>query len=279
MGATAVRDESGAIIGYNDEFGNFIPAKVTKYAPTDTSVSVFDKTSVPPTFGDIRRAEKQGNERTAVAAGIGALGTGAQIAAAVIPNAADIENKKRLSALAKHKGLDAGTRAEIDEQASRGVRALAGEQSQRAGDLMAASPGHSAEAIHRARLTDKEALNKASIEAADIGIRENRAQVQRDVQEEQDRINYKANRENEIKGLVARAIATGVMETARPLAAGLVKGEPTDAQLLAMRDAKDASGNYLYPGLQDATDAEGIRRLYRQALKDAKKGDNATTMR
>lgn len=230
------------------------------------------------TFEDMKRAEAGGNKRALAAAGIGALGSAAQIAAAAIPTATDIENDRRLAELKKHKGLTEGQRADIDEQAMRKVNAFAGESQARTDNALAASGQTSAAALNRARIAEKTATNNAAIEAADIGIRENRAQVQRDTIEEQERIGEKGKREAEIKELFARTISEAVLSVAKPMAAGIVKDEPTDAQLLWMQSAKDANGNPLYPRLQGASGADAIRRMYRAKLKGATRQDGAVQM-
>lgn len=265
-------------MGYNyalggKKAGDFALPKSASYMEEDVFSTAPDYSTY--TYGDMQRAQARGNERAALAAGVGALGAGAQIAAAALPTAADVENEKRLKELAKHKGLTQAQRAEIDEQAMRKVNAYARESQHRTDEALAASGQHSAADLYRARLAEKNALNAATIGAADIGIRENRAQVQRDVDEEQERIDEKAARQREVKGLIAQAIAGGVMATAKPLAAGLVQDEPTDAQLLWMQSAKDKNGNPLYPGLQNGATPDDIRLLYRKDMQQRRKADGA----
>lgn len=229
-------------------------------------------------YEDMKRAEAGGNKRALAAAGIGALGSAAQIAAAAMPTATDIENNRRLAELKIHKGLTGGQRADIDEQAMRKVNAFAGESQARTDNALAASGQTSAAALNRARIAEKTATNNAAISAADIGIRENRAQVIRDTQEEQERIGEKGKREAEVKGLVARTISEAVLSVAKPMAAGIVRDEPTDAQLLWMQSARDANGNPIYEGLQGASGADAIRRMYRANLKGATRQDGAVQM-
>jgi len=264
--------------GYNYKLGTYDlgepPKAATLYADPFDQGPDYSAMS----YEDMKRLEAGGNKRATIAAGIGGLGSAAQIAAAALPTATDIENDRRLAELKKHKGLTEGQRADIDEQAMRKVNAFAGESQARTDNALAASGQTSAAALNRARIAEKTALNNAAIDAADIGIRENRAQVQRDTIEEQERIGEKGKREAEIKGLVARTISEAVLSVAKPMAAGIVADEPTDAQLLWMQSAKDANGNPLYPGLQGASGADSIRRMYRAMGKQQNRPDGAVQM-
>lgn len=253
MAATAVRDGSGKIIGFTQDDGTFVPAS----EPKTTAKSFLDvSTDDPLAFGDysandIKRLEKQGAERAAVVGGIGALGDAAKLGLMFLPTAADKLNEKRLSELEKDKGLSQARRAEIDEQAMRGVRALGRETSARMGDQLASSGGHSAAALQRARASSQDALNRAAIQAADIGIREDVAQVQRDVAEQNERVAYKATRENARMSYAGKAIGDLFGAAAKPIAAAAFSAAPTDAQLVKMQTAIDPqTGALLYPGLQ-----------------------------
>ena len=66
-----------------------------------------------------------------------------------------------------------------------------------------------------------------------------------------------------------------MLSVAKPFASAIVKDEPTDAQLLYMRDLKD-NGRYVYPGLQGAETVEEIRMALRKMEQDARKADGAT---
>lgn len=218
---------------------------------------------------DIARLEKQGAERAAVVGGIGALGDAAAFAATMVPTAADLENTKRLKELDAHKGLSSAERSEIDEQAMRGVRTLGAEVQRSMGDDLAASGQHSAAALQRARRAGMDAMNSAAIKAGDIGIRENREQVQRDRIEEQERIAQKAKRDNEGRKVAVEAV-TGLLKAVAPaMAAQSVKSEPTDAQLVELAARMDGQ-NPAYPGLRGSTDPVELRRLYRGMVADTR---------
>jgi hypothetical protein len=263
-----VRAEDGSYVQV-DQYGNPVNTMggAVKYAMPPEA---------PMSYTDIARAEKKGNEKAAAAAGIAALGTAAQIGMAALPTAADIENKRRLAALAKHKGLDQATRAEIDEQAMRKVGAVARESQARTDDALASSGNTSARDLFNARLAEKEAVNRITLNASDIGIQANREQVRADTQEEQERIGYQAGRQREVRGLIGKAIGEGVLSVAKPFASGIVKDEPTDAQLLYMRDLKDDRGEYVYAGLQGTESIEDLRMALRKMEQDARKADGAT---
>lgn len=231
--------------------------------------SIYNPTLDAYSPSDIARLEKQGAERAAVVGGIGALGDAAALAATMVPTAADLENTKRLKELDKHKGLSSAERSEIDEQAMRGVRTLGAEVQRSMGDDLAASGQHSAAALQRARRAGMDAMNTAAIRAGDIGIRENREQVQRDRIEEQERIAQKAKRDNEGRKVAVEAV-TGLLKAIAPaMAAQSVKTEPTDAQLVQLASLK--KGNDLaYPGLQGETDPVALRQLYRAMVQDTR---------
>lgn len=193
-----------------------------------------------PYSGDLQRANQAGVKDAVLAGGISALGTAAQIGLSAIDTAQDRENKKRLAALAKDKGLSTGERAEIDERAMRGVRALAAENQTRDGDALASAGQTSAAALQRSRASNADALNRAAIHAADIGIRADRDQVRADQQEEQERIAYKSERARQRIEMVGQAVAGIAQSVAPVLAANPSARAPTDRELDRMRD----SGKY-----------------------------------
>lgn len=211
-------------------------------------------------YNDLKRADTAGAQRAAVVGGIGALGTAAQMGAQFIPTAADKENEKRLAEIEKTPGLTKARRAEIDEQAMRGVRALAGERMVRTGDALASTGNTSAAAIQRARESEASALNKAAIESSDIGIREEQAERARRETEKQERIAYQAGRANARISFVSQALGELMQATAPAIAAGVVGRGPTDKELLALQAKKNPDGTPMYPGLQGKT-ADEIRAL------------------
>lgn len=216
--------------------------------PRGTAYDPFNYDTATP--ADIAAANKAGVRDAAIAGGIGALGTVAQLGLTYAPTMQDEENKKRLAALAKRKGLSQAERAEIDEQAMRSVRTLAAESQNRDEAALAAGGQTSAAALSRARRDNARSLNEAAIQAADIGIRENRAQVLRDRQEEQERIAYEGGRERQRIELIGQTIAGLGQAVAPVLAANPVASMPTEAQMLAMQRARGPNGEPIYPGLQ-----------------------------
>jgi len=211
-------------------------------------------------YNDLKRADAAGTQRAAVVGGIGALGTAAQMGAQFIPTAADKENEKRLAEIEKTPGLTKARRAEIDEQAMRGVRAIAGERMVRTGDALASTGNTSAAAIQRARESEAKSLNEAAIKAADIGIREEQAERVRRETERQERIADKAGRANARISFASQALGELMQATAPAIAAGVVGRGPTDKELLALQAQKNPDGTPTYPGLQGKT-ADEIRAL------------------
>lgn len=213
---------------------------------------------------DILRQERQGGQRAAIAAGIGAAGSLAQLGLTAIDTAQDRENDRRLAELKKDKGLSAAERADIDEQAMRGVRALASEAQTRNDDALAASGRHSAADLQRARRSNTDAVNRAAISAADIGIRQDREQVRRDTQEEQERISYKSDRSRQRIEMLGQTLAGVMQASAAPIAAGVVVEEPSMGLLVSMRGAVGPDGKPAYPSLQGKSGGE-LRRAWRDS--------------
>lgn len=224
------------------------------------------------TPGDIARRQKAGLAQLGLAAGVGALATGGQLALSAIKTPQDKMNEKRLGELAKHKGLSGGERADIDEQAMRGVRTFATENQQRDEAMLAGSGRNDAASLVRGRREGDRRLAEASIQAADIGIRENRAQVQRDVREEQERVAYKSEKAQNRINLIADAISGMARQAGPVMAAHATRTEPSDAQLGAMATATDASGAPVYPGYQGLS-AEARRDLWRAQMAAYRKGE------
>lgn len=234
--------------------GVWIDADGNPTSPPPASQWVSPNASKDPfggySAGDIGRQEREGTKRALVAGGIGALGSAAQFGLQALPTEQDRYNEKRMGELERHKGLSQGERRDIDEQAMRGVKVMAAENQSRDEALLAGSGSHDVASIERVRRAKDRNLADASIQAADIGIRENRAQVQRDVQEHEERRAYKSNRQRDRIELLGRTL-TGLAETMAPvLAAGAVQTAPSDAQFLAMQAARNPDGKPTYPGMQ-----------------------------
>lgn len=227
-------------------------------APSATKYGVYDPATDP--FGgaysaDIANANQRGWRDAGIAGGIGAAATAAQVGLTLIDTAADTENKKRLAELKKNKGLSEGERRDIDEQAMRQVKALSASRQRRTEDAMAAGGQQSAAALQEARATNERAVNEASIQAADIGIRENRAQVIRDTQEEQERISYEGEREAQRIGMIGQAIQGLAGQFGKVYAQNPDARKPTDKDWDAMRARRFPDGTPMYPGLQGISNA------------------------
>jgi hypothetical protein len=200
---------------------------------------------------DLQAANKRGWRDAGIASGIGAAGEAAQLGLTLVDTAQDTENAKRLAELSRHVGLSEGERRDIDEQAARGVKVLSAQRQRRTEDAMASGGGRSAAELQESRRTSEKAVNEASIEAADIGIRENRAQVIRDRQEKQERIAYESERERQRIAMIGNAIGGLAQQFGKIYAQNPEQVAPSDAQWDAMRTARDAEGKPIYQGLQD----------------------------
>jgi hypothetical protein len=230
-----------------------------------------DPRQTDPFFGfstgnDVRSAQQAGLREAGVAAGVGALGTLGQIGLSMIPTAQDHQNDERLGELAAHKGLTQGERADIDEQAMRGVRALATERQARTEGQIAAAGSTDVGALSRARSAAARDVNDAAIKAADIGIQANREQVAADKAEEERRIAYKSEKAQDRLNL-AQETLSGLAQQAGPvLARNAAMREPTDEQFLSAQGMVNADGGPAYPGLQGKT-VDQMRALWRAQLR------------
>lgn len=249
--AKEVMNAAGDVIGYEDDDGVFHPS-APKTAKSFLDVSTDD----PLAFGDysandIKRLEGQGAKRAVAVGGLGALGEAAKLGLLFVNTKADTDAAEKIADIERVPGLTKGRRAEIDEQAMRGVRALGRETSARMGDQLASSGGHSAAALQRARASSQDALNRAAIQAADIGIEsEARERAARDLKRDE-LIVYQTNRENQRLSYAGKAIGDLFGAAAKPIAAAAFSTAPTDAQLVKMQTAIDPqTGALLYPGLQ-----------------------------
>ena len=244
-----------------------------KYMPTDDTV-LFGLSSP----GDIQREQAAGLREAGIAAGIGAAGTLAQLGLSYIPTAQDKQNEERLDALAKHKGLTQGERAEIDEQSMRGVRAFAAENQKRDEALLAGMGSTDVGALTRSRREGDRQLNQASIQAANIGIQAEREKVAQDIAEEERRLSYKSGKQDQRINLGMKTIE-GLAEQAGPVISAQATGrDVTDAQLLAMQRARNPDGGKAYPGFSDDMSIEALRATYEAMWKSAREGrkDGAT---
>ncbi len=206
--------------------------------------------------GDIQRAQKAGWKDAAIAGGLGAAAQLGQTALTFIDTPQDVYNRERMAELDKHKGLTQGDRADIDERAMRGVRALSTQNRALAEAQLAGSGGHSAGDIARVRRDSEKNTNDAAIQAADIGIQANREQVKSDIAEEERRRAFESNKQRDrIESL--GATLSGLASTLTPaLASQAAMREPTDSELIAMQRATTGSGDAAYPGVQGMSVAD-----------------------
>jgi len=239
--------------------------------PTATNYGVVGTVNDP--FGtsasDIVNANREGWKDAGIASGIGAAATGAQLALTMIDTPQDEKNKKRLAELKVDKGLTQGRRAEIDEQAMRGVRGFAAEGQARTDDALAASGQTSAAALSQTRRDTARSLNEASIRAADIGIREDAAQVIRDTDEENQRLAYESNRQKERIGMIGQAISGLAQQFGQVYAANPAQRAPSASEIDYMRGLRTGDDRPVYPGLQDITNEAAIAN-YDKALREAR---------
>lgn len=226
--------------------------------------------------GDMKRTEASGWTDAAVAGGLGAAGQLGQVGLTLIDTPQDTYNKQRMKELDAHKGLTGGERADIDEQAMRGVRALSTENRDRAEAQLAGSGGHSAADLSRVRRDSEANTNNAAIHAADIGIQANREQVAKDVQESEERRSYESSRQRQRIEMLGQTL-TGLATALTPaLSSQLGKREATDGELLSMQRATLADGSPAYPGLQ-RLDLAGMRTYINAQTKTGKGPDGAAT--
>lgn len=257
---------------YDPVTGAWVPT--TKRPYPDAAAYTGDDVALPYSAADIARQQREGWRDAGVAASIGLAAQGGQTALSYIDTPQDTYNRERLAALEKHRGLSAGDRQDIDERAMRGVRALSTENRARDEARLASSGGHSAADIARVRRDSEKNLSDASIQAADIGIQANREQVAKDTQEAEERRAYESTRQrSRIEGW-GQTIAGLANTLAAPLANQATPTGATDAQIVAMMQAKDASGHPVFPGMQGLSVADA-RALYQSQVAAARRPDGA----
>jgi len=221
---------------------------------------------------DIAEQQRQGWKEAGTVAAIGGGASALQTALLAAPTASDKYANEHLASLARHKGLKRGERADIDEQAMRGVRTMAAENQSRNEALLSGSRTHSAAALHEARTANADALNKAAIEAADIGIRENRAQVQRDVEKEAQLTEYKSRRRSEVFDKIGATVGELAETFGTVFAQQPSQRAPTEAEFNTWKAAKKQDGTAAYTGLPASYDE--FMALYNADVKAARRKAN-----
>lgn len=214
---------------------------------------------------DLARAQRQGNTQAGIVAGIGAVGRVAQLGLAALPTAEDRENKKRLAELSKHKGLNQGELSELNHSLMDPVRALSTENRSRAEAVAAGSGQNDVSTLTRIQRNNEANTNAAALNAGIEVSRQNREQINADKREEQERIAYKGQRASERIAMISQTLG-GLANTLGPvIAAGAVKTEPTDAELLRYQGLKTDAGAPVYPGLQ-GMNAQQLRQGFKNEM-------------
>ena len=250
--ANAYIGEDGNVYSL-DTGDNLGPA--TGFAP---KVSAIERAAATPgtfTAGDIRRDQMLNAKESGIAATIGALGTGAQVALDQIPTAMDTRNKQELSRLRtmegqNRMGLSAEDRRMLESELLTPVRALATEARQRGEDRLASAGNLSAGAqraiMRDADRTAAEAAGRAGIEIS----RQNADERARNRQALEERIAYEGQEKQKTLGAVGNLIQNLATTGGRVLSAQATERPYYDAEINTMRESGD------YPDLASMTNDE-----------------------
>lgn len=219
----------------------------------DEVVSPFD---YPMTAADLERMQSQAMLEYGTAAGVGLLGSGAQLGLSFIPTAADTANKEELAKLqARAKKGELGLTGRERETYERGlmnpVRAMATE-TQMADEARIAARGQGASAadIVRAQRESQRRVTNASLDAAQKIEGEHLAEARREAQELSERLQFEANKEKQRIEMIGQTLAGVLKNVGGVVAAGATKATVSDGQVLAMMGTRNADGSPMYPGLR-----------------------------
>lgn len=248
-----------------DAITDYVSTRRYKRMPDGTMVEDYGTGLMSPDFttpGDIARAQKAATIEYGVNAGIGALGSAAQLGTSFIDTAQDTKNKSALSELESLEkrnklGLTGEERSTYERGLLNPVKAAAAEQGRRTeARLAAGGKGSSAADIVRAQRESDRRLDEAGIQAAQKieGANLQRKADQRAEMEQ--RRSYESGRETQRLNYVAEAIP-GLLSNIGKAAAGIaLPAQMTDAQLLQMQNAVDANGQLIYPAYEGKSLAE-----------------------
>lgn len=252
---------------------DYASTKRYRYRPDGTLIEDTDTLTAPEysTPGDIARAQKAATAEYGVNAGIGALGSAAQLGTTFIDTAQDTRNTQELGKLkslekAGKLGLTGEERATYERGLLNPVKAMAADRDRLEAAQAAAGPRTDAASVVRAERESARRLDEAGIQAAQQIEQAHLARKAEQKKELEERTSYDAGRETQRLNYVAQAIP-GVLANVGKAAAGIaLPAQVTDAQLSQMQAAKDANGQPVYPGLQGKSPDE-MRSLVDKAIR------------
>lgn len=207
---------------------------------------------------DVKAQRKEAWETVGAQSLVGGLLTAAQIGAAAMPTAADDFNEAELTKLtnlekAGKLGLSAGQRQQAEATTMNPVRALATEGRQRGEAFLASGGGGDVAGMQRENIATKKAVTDAAVRAG-IAINEaDLAAEERQRLEMEQRREYKSGRQKQPFEMIGQALGAAAKDYGKVAAGFAQSREPYDAELLAFANAKDAKGNLLHPGWEDAS--------------------------
>lgn len=220
------------------------------------------------TPGDVQRAQREGWKQAGTVAGIGALGSLAQLGLTYANTPQDTYNAKRLAELeGSRKGLSGEERQVFEETLMAPVRAMGSENRARSESTIAAMGGASVADLARVRRDSERATNEASVAAGGQIARANLEAAAAQRKEEEERRAYESSRKSQRIEMIGQTIAGLAREMGPVLAAQATKQAPTDAQFASMKAARRPDKTPVYPGLQGLSSAE-MRTAWAAEMKN-----------
>lgn len=241
---------------------------VTYYNPADYI-------PVAATEADKKRLNQQAWREYGTAAGIGALGTAAQLGLTAIDTASEAKNKEELAKLegleAKNQlGLGADVKQEYEHAIMNPVR-TAISATQRAEDARQAASGRGdAASLVRSQRVASDALAEQAAKAGAQIEQANIAERQRQRSEIESRTASEAARERQRIELVGQSVTGLLNNFARVSAADPSTSPLTDGQIMRLQTAVGPDGKLLYPGFKGMP-LDQVRTLL-------EKGDTSTML-